>query len=81
MNISENLGFAPMNRQSLDRNDRHRVGGWQLAVGPRSSALVARYSGLPVGFFAFAVRGEAKGFDGVVPIGVASAFDRIYDRA
>jgi hypothetical protein len=88
MNISENLGFAPMNRQSLDRNDRHRVGGWQLAVGgwqlavgPRSSALVARYSGLPVGFFAFAVRGEPKGFDGVVPIGVASAFDRIYDRA
>jgi hypothetical protein len=31
--------------------------------------------------FLRAVRGEAKGFDGVVPIGVASAFDRIYDRA
>jgi hypothetical protein len=53
------------------------VGSWQLAVGGRSSALVARNSGFPVGFFELAVRGEAKGFDGVVPIGVASAFDRI----
>ncbi len=33
MNISENLGFAPVNRQPLDRNDRHRVGSWRLAVG------------------------------------------------
>jgi hypothetical protein len=38
-------------------------------------------SGIPGGIFVLPVRGEAKGFDGVAPIGVASAFDRTYDRA
>ena len=63
MNISENLGFAPVNRQPLDRNDRHRVSSWRLAVGGWQLAVCAGgwpflILGLVVGGFAFAVRGE-----------------------